>query len=326
MTLASKCGIHYEKGLPLPYVKYSQWNWILEFGDAKNGKFYACSCFKIPIKNYLREKIIIFKERYPEKNLDKNFRFFFGDKDGDIFDKYYKGGLFGKKLCHKCNNLTPGVEWCLPMYGGKFVRSYGWYIERKYYERNFDAHDMERFEDLSLQIKEKSLERKYFLGLDDTYTSPEKIHLSRKGYEELNAIDKFVDKLQRKRKNLIENLVRAEFGYKAIGEMWVNETVILKIVKELMPDSEVIHHYRGEELEGLEIDVFIKDKKIGIEYNGQQHYKPIKHFGGEESFKKLKARDKKKKRLCKKLGIELHVIKYTEVITKELIKNKLCLD
>ena len=52
--------------------------------------------------------------------------------------------------------------------------------------------------------------------------------------------------------------------------MWV-ETILFNLVKEIYPKSKVIHHYRGKELEGLEIDVYVKEKKIGFEYNGLQH-------------------------------------------------------
>ena len=39
--------------------------------------------------------------------------------------------------------------------------------------------------------------------------------------------------------------------------------------------------------------------------------------------KKTKERDKRKIELCEDLGIELHVIKYDETISKKLIKERL---
>jgi hypothetical protein len=167
--------------------------------------------------------------------------------------------------------------------------------------------------DFLLNYRNKQVE-KY---RDEFGVLPEKILF------ELYEMDKERGKLERRINSIIENLVRGEFGYKPIGEMWVNETILYKLVKEIFPKSQVIHHYRGSELEGLEIDVFIKDKMIGFEYNGLQHYKPINHFGGEESLKKIKERDKRKKEFCDNLGIELHIIKYDETISKELIKSRL---
>lgn len=65
----------------------------------------------------------------------------------------------------------------------------------------------------------------------------------------------------------------------------------------------------------MEIDCFNEDLRIGLEYNGEQHYRPISWYGGEKSFKKTKQRDALKKKLCKKNNIDLIVVPY-------LIKNK----
>ena len=44
-------------------------------------------------------------------------------------------------------------------------------------------------------------------------------------------------------------------------------------------------------------------QKVGIEYQGQQHYEPAGYFGGEESFKQTQERDKRKKQLCDENGV-----------------------
>lgn len=49
-----------------------------------------------------------------------------------------------------------------------------------------------------------------------------------------------------------------------------------------------------------------------IEFNGEQHYKPIEIFGGEEAFKNQQIRDQKKKDWCKKNNIYFQEIPYTE--------------
>jgi transposase len=47
-----------------------------------------------------------------------------------------------------------------------------------------------------------------------------------------------------------------------------------------------------------------------IEYDGEQHYKPIKYFGGIENYKRIKENDKIKDRFCKDNGIKLIRIPY----------------
>ena len=50
-----------------------------------------------------------------------------------------------------------------------------------------------------------------------------------------------------------------------------------------------------------------------IEFDGLQHFEPIKHFGGQEAFEKLKTNDKIKNYYCEDNYINLIRIKYDEV-------------
>jgi hypothetical protein len=121
----------------------------------------------------------------------------------------------------------------------------------------------------------------------------------------------------------VENESREMFGYPKIGEKWISETTLFKVVCTLFPNIEIIHHYRGNELNGLELDIWIPGYKVGIEYQGEQHYKEIEPWGGEDGLKKRMEKDKMKKRLCKKLGYQLIEFKYTEELTEDSVKRKL---
>lgn len=70
----------------------------------------------------------------------------------------------------------------------------------------------------------------------------------------------------------------------------------------------------------LRIDFYIPSKRIAIEYNGIQHYEPVKHFGGLENLEVTKTRDKIKEDYCKNNDITLVVIPYTTSDIEE-IKN-----
>lgn len=76
-------------------------------------------------------------------------------------------------------------------------------------------------------------------------------------------------------------------------------------------------------MHGLELDIFIEELNVGIEYQGQQHFQPVKHWGGAEALKKTIERDRTKKRLCKKEGVNLVYFTFKEDLSKEYIKNKL---
>jgi len=66
----------------------------------------------------------------------------------------------------------------------------------------------------------------------------------------------------------------------------------------------------------------IDNQPIVIEYNGIQHYKPIKHFGGEEAFISRQKHDKIKKEYCNDNNIKFIEIPY-EINNKQLIFNYL---
>lgn len=69
-----------------------------------------------------------------------------------------------------------------------------------------------------------------------------------------------------------------------------------------------------------------------VEFNGGQHYHPVRRFGGEKSFEITKIRDEIKYKFCKDNNIPLLIIKYTEInkiedLLEHFIKDleKLCI-
>lgn len=73
----------------------------------------------------------------------------------------------------------------------------------------------------------------------------------------------------------------------------------------------------------LPFDFYLPNNKVCIEFQGKQHYKMEKFFGGEEGFNLLKINDAIKKDFCKKNNIKLIRIKYNknikEILTKHLL-------
>lgn len=73
----------------------------------------------------------------------------------------------------------------------------------------------------------------------------------------------------------------------------------------------------------LRIDFFLPDLNKAIEVDGEQHYKPIKLFGGEEKYKEGIKKDNIKTDFCKNNNINLLRIPFYEYKTekyKEIIK------
>lgn len=122
-----------------------------------------------------------------------------------------------------------------------------------------------------------------------------------------------------------ENEYRKNIGAKKIGEAWISETELFYKLKNHFSDFEVIHHGKPEWLGRQHVDIWFPKHKVGIEYQGLQHDKPIDFFGGEIAFLKNKERDKRKKSLFKKNNSTLIEVRKGydfESIVKE-IKNYL---
>jgi len=78
----------------------------------------------------------------------------------------------------------------------------------------------------------------------------------------------------------------------------------------------------------LPFDFYLSDFKICIEFDGEQHFKPIEYFGGEKCLKDTQRNDQIKNEFCKNSDIKLIRIKYSENINekfkelKELLINQ----
>ena len=62
----------------------------------------------------------------------------------------------------------------------------------------------------------------------------------------------------------------------------------------------------------LPFDFYLPDYNLCIEYDGEQHFKPMIIWGGEKEYEKLQIRDNIKTEYCKKNGIKLLRIRYND--------------
>lgn len=60
----------------------------------------------------------------------------------------------------------------------------------------------------------------------------------------------------------------------------------------------------------LRFDFYLPKYNLCIEYQGEQHYKPVKYFGGKDSFVKQQKYDEEKRKYCKENNIQLIEIPY----------------
>lgn len=97
-----------------------------------------------------------------------------------------------------------------------------------------------------------------------------------------------------------------------ISSRWKSEFNLFILTKSYFPNA--IYQYRSDWLQGQSLDIYIPELKLGIEYQGIQHYEAVDLFGGEEGLKETQKRDAIKKKKCKENRVRLCEWHYTKEI------------
>lgn len=331
-------GVPFQEDLPLPFVHYTWNGTFISFSDTIHGTLFICSCAQSAVENYIvfRSREKIYQNRDPlrmamldaldfGRNLAQKSLAFPGDP--------MRALSFKAKICHRCNMATPSAHSCHPMYGGQFHQKFGWYIKQTtlrigvstspYRISGIDFLENTTPQDLKeLIISYNSLSADR-LKCQEDYQEREKLNINAELWPEKRDQEKRLGKIGLKISNFCENITREEFGFRKIGSAYVGETTVFNIVCRIFPEKEVVRHIRPDWLEGLELDIYIPEMKIGVEYQGQQHFHPIKAWGGEKALKAVQQRDQRKRQLCAQRGIHLVEIDYTEPLTEKYISEKI---
>ncbi len=136
----------------------------------------------------------------------------------------------------------------------------------------------------------------------------------------------YIEKIKREKNINItdaENIVREIKGFAKIGENWINETLLFKYVVLLFPSYTVLREASPEWLGKQRLDIFLPELNLAIEYQGEQHFKEIKLFGGAEGLKKTVERDKLKALLCKKNNVDLIYFTFKEKLSENFVLERL---
>lgn len=315
------------ENLPLPIVLYPGfYGAFFGFRQREDSPIVLCSCAKEAIENYLRFRLskpiplnadagrmfVLDSMHFPRALIDTLIKR--GVQNNYELIKYL---VFESNLCHECNGVVPKYRYCHEMYGEAFKQNYGWYINKQAYEFGVGPISNRIIPEICPQ---EILELVKFDPIELPKLCQE---LVKTNPAEADRLIKEFEKQNRQVWNIIENEVRQKFGHKKIGEAWTSETILYYIIRSLFSDKTVLRHYRPDFLQGLELDIFIKEIKVGIEYQGVQHFEPVDHWGGIEALQKLKTRDKKKGEICSSLGIHLVYFKYDEGLNNDLVLAKL---
>jgi hypothetical protein len=295
-----------ESGLPLKGVHYppARLGMLFAFSDPSDSVPYLCSCSKAVLEtlrdiNNLPDLFSTIRQATPyvADSLIARAKSLSLDECEE---------LFRDEICHACSKTFPSLMSSAYEHGSFTYRWLYWYEKQECFINGFDYPSYKPAKGRPLDEFTEHLEVVSALNTPSF---------------EIEAHKKARDRIS----SLLHLLLKERFQIQSMGGSSHAEITILKMVKELLPDLKIVHHFRPDWLNGLEIDIWIPDLNIGIEYQGEQHYHPIEIWGGDVGLKDLQIRDARKKKLCKELGVKLIEIKYDQKISKDALKTLLAI-
>lgn len=118
-------------------------------------------------------------------------------------------------------------------------------------------------------------------------------------------------------------------------KFWKKENIMKALLDKIFPNQKYFDRKAwivgndnklmigGWKSGGVQLDRYYPYLKLAFEYNGRQHYDMIWNRVNLKVFLNIVSNDQRKQEMCRKVGVNLIVIKYNEKLTEQLILNKL---
>jgi hypothetical protein len=125
----------------------------------------------------------------------------------------------------------------------------------------------------------------------------------------------------------MEARYRAEVALPAQGEGWVSEAHLASCVEAALPHVAVVRQARPPWLgRGQSLDIFVPSLELAIEYQGEQHFVALDHWGGEVGLAGRRELDERKREACFRAGIRLVEWRYDEPVSVGAVRRRLGLE
>ena len=332
-----------EDGLPLPWVCYPPlYGAFPSFSGSDKGPWFMCDCQRSAVRRI-------------HDAGGKVSRLIAECVGGNLSDDPVKNITWREAICHRCTKQVPGIGTFLyppdsiaPDFSWKdgYILEtpprWGMYTQISFYELGIKPKGPYGL--LRPEHHPASVNHGWDFDFNNPDTSVRSMveRVINADKERLRYVDEFnrrtnfvvasqvvtdaVDETRIARLQLwrhIENDVRSLFGISPVGSTGKQEQVLYELVKEVFEGHQIQRNVREKWLEYLELDIWIPELKLGIEYQGEQHFRPIEHWGGSERLNEQQKRDARKKELCRKRGITLVEFFYYEKLNLKLVKEKL---
>lgn len=217
-------------------------------------------------------------------------------------------------LDHLCNDIKN-----LNNLGSLLFKGEEEYVPSKYFVDLFPIKSKlspygRNFEDEIRQFIEQKIDLIYqnekinYISLFATvrnasYTIPTTINVDYDDVKDYMRVDGYIftrdmDKIKSFIKDS-ENEWRKSNHLPEIGKGWIHESQLFEELRKTFKNQKIEQHARPKFLGQQHYDIYFPEYKIACEYQGDQHFKAISYFGGEDSFKSNQERDKRKRRISK---------------------------
>jgi hypothetical protein len=280
------------ENLPYPIVHYPHSEGVFfGFSPEKASPAVLCTCAKPAVEHAVRL-------RRMEYALDGAASLDLSLFPGRIVEQVERAAgdplsalRFERKLCHRCNLAAPTLRYCHEMEGGRFIQYYGWYVGQAYLRFGIQLGALQHLPDVCPEVLEPYVAAVEMAGRSLRQVEEASALSADHSDPFLVAQQQFATQMYRRAcrslDKQIENLVREEFGFKPVGEEWISESMLYRIVCQVFPEQQALRRHRPEWLGGLELDVYLPELDLAFEYQGQQHFHSISAWGGEEALGKV---------------------------------------
>jgi hypothetical protein len=333
----------FRENLPLPLVCYPDvyGTWIV-FREQEFSQPVMCSCQRPAVLNFLR-----FNQQRPVYILSRGFSLVdhfipprlrgLNQLHAMSLTDFERLPFFRDRICHVCNRHVPPIRWSNSDEISIVIQHFGWYFQSALYAAGISPSgdvlrgslDPELLplievdpDDTRRRLQKFMNEHSLGYGALDGPPAPFDSYIpGRAAARKLNhTLKQQTDRIHR----IIEERFRTALGFPPHGKTGGSETLLWWIVIALFPKDRVLFRTRPDFLDGLQLDIFLPDIRLGIEYQGNQHYEPFDHLGGERQLREVRRRDKKKAALCKKAGIRIEYFTIEDKLTEDYVAKRLC--
>ncbi|HEY6057340.1 MAG TPA: hypothetical protein VIV06_04870, partial [Candidatus Limnocylindrales bacterium] len=121
----------------------------------------------------------------------------------------------------------------------------------------------------------------------------------------------------------METRYRLEAELPGPGEGWVSQAHLTHCLRTVLPGHEIVSEARLEWLGGQRLDAYVPSLGLALEYQGEQHFVPLPHWGGEAGLAARRELDERKRDACARAGVRLLEWRYDEPVSVESVRARL---